>query len=45
MSDQAEQERINQVYRQWTGGAALAKHAWHRPDIVRQAAAPPVHWR
>ncbi|MCS0615987.1 class I SAM-dependent methyltransferase [Massilia kyonggiensis] len=39
MSDQAEQERINQVYRQWHGGAALAKYAWHRPDIVRQTAA------
>jgi len=39
MSDRAEQERINQVYRQWHGGAALAKYAWHRPDVVRQMAA------
>jgi SAM-dependent methyltransferase len=38
MTDRAEQERINQVYRQWHGGAALARYAWHRPEIVRQAA-------
>jgi SAM-dependent methyltransferase len=39
MSDRAEQERINQVYRQWHGGAAQAKYAWHRPDIIRQTTA------
>lgn len=39
MSNQAEQERINDVYRQWQGGAASARPAWHRPDIVRQEAA------
>ena len=39
MTNQAEQERINHVYRQWHGGAALARYAWHRPEIVRQAAA------
>jgi SAM-dependent methyltransferase len=39
MSDRAEQERMEQVVRQWQGGAALARCAWHRPDIVRQAAA------
>ncbi|WP_229507884.1 class I SAM-dependent methyltransferase [Massilia sp. Dwa41.01b] len=33
---QAEQERIGQVYRGWHGGAALARYAWHRPDVVRQ---------
>jgi SAM-dependent methyltransferase len=39
MTNQAEQERINHVYRQWHGGAALARYAWHRPEIVHQAAA------
>ena len=39
MNEQAEQERINHVYRQWHGGGALARYAWHRPEIVRQAAA------
>jgi SAM-dependent methyltransferase len=39
MTDRAEQERINQVYRSWHGGAALARYAWHRPEVVRQAAA------
>lgn len=39
MSDQVEQERINHVYRQWHGGAALARYAWHRPEIVSQVAA------
>ena len=39
MTNQAEQERINQVYRQWHGGAALARYAWHRPEIVHQSAA------
>jgi SAM-dependent methyltransferase len=37
MSDRAEQERMEQVVRQWHGGAALARYAWHRPDIARQA--------
>jgi len=39
MTNQAEQERINHVYRQWHGGAALARYAWHRPEIVHQSAA------
>jgi len=39
MNDRAEQKRVTQAYRQWHGGAALAKYAWHRPDIVRQTAA------
>ena len=39
MSNQAEQERINHVYRQWHGGAALARYAWHRPEIVSQQTA------
>lgn len=39
MSDQAEQERINHVYRQWHGGAGLARYGWHRPEIVNQQAA------
>ena len=38
MSNQAEQERINQVYRPWHGGAALARYAWHRQDILLQEA-------
>ena len=39
MSDQAEQERINQVYRARQGTVAPARYAWHRPEIVNQAAA------
>jgi SAM-dependent methyltransferase len=39
MNDGAEQERIERIYRAWHGGAALAKYAWHRPDVVRQTAA------
>ena len=39
MSNQAEQEGINQVYRRWQGSAAPASHDWHRPDIVSEAAA------
>ncbi len=39
MSDQVEQERINHVYHQWHGGGALARYAWHRPEIVSQQAA------
>jgi ubiquinone/menaquinone biosynthesis C-methylase UbiE len=39
MTHQAEQERINHVYRQWNGGAALPRYAWHRPEIVHQSAA------
>lgn len=33
-----EQDRIARVYRGWHGGAALARYAWHRPDIVLQQA-------
>lgn len=39
MSDRADQERMEQAVRPWQGGAALARNAWHRPDIVRQRAA------
>ena len=35
---QQEEERIARVYRGWHGGAALARYAWHRPDIVVQDA-------
>ena len=38
MSDQAERERINHVYRQWHGGAGLIRYAWHRPEVQRQEA-------
>ncbi|RNF29515.1 methyltransferase [Massilia aurea] len=38
-SQQAEQERIEDVYRNWHGGAALARYAWHRPEILQQVAA------
>ena len=38
VSPEAEQERIARVYRGWHGGAALARNAWHRPDIVLQQA-------
>jgi len=34
--NQAEQERINNVYRQWHGGTALARYAWHRPEVLQQ---------
>jgi SAM-dependent methyltransferase len=39
MSDQAEQERINRVYRPRDGDVTPALHAWHRPEIISQAAA------
>ena len=32
----AEPERLARAYRGWHGGAALARYAWHRPDIVLQ---------
>jgi SAM-dependent methyltransferase len=38
LDPQTEQERIARVYRGWHGGAALARYAWHRPDIVFQHA-------
>lgn len=38
LDHQAEQERIASAYRGWHGGAALARYAWHRPDIVVQHA-------
>jgi SAM-dependent methyltransferase len=38
LDPQTEQERIVRVYRGWHGGAALARYAWHRPDIVFQHA-------
>jgi len=39
MSDQAEQERINRVYRPRRGAATPALYAWHRPEVVNQVAA------
>jgi SAM-dependent methyltransferase len=39
MSNQAEQDRINHVYRHWHGGAGLVRYAWHRAEIVGQEAA------
>ena len=36
---QAEQDRIQAVYRHWHGGAALDRYAWHRPEILQQVAA------
>lgn len=38
MSNQAEQDRINHVYRQWHGGAGLVRYAWHRNEILQQEA-------
>jgi SAM-dependent methyltransferase len=38
MSNQAEQDRINHVYRQWHGGAGLARPAWYRQEILLQEA-------
>ena len=38
LDSQAEQERINSVYRQWHGGSALARYAWHQPDILQEVA-------
>lgn len=38
LDEQAEQDRITRVYRGWHGGAALARYAWHRPEIVNQDA-------
>lgn len=39
LAELAEQERIRHVYRSWHGGAALARYAWHRPEILQQVAA------
>lgn len=36
LNQQREQDRIASVYRGWHGGAALARYAWHRPDVVMQ---------
>ena len=36
---QKEQDRIQDVYRRWHGGAALDRYAWHRPEILQQVAA------
>lgn len=36
--NQAEQDRIRSVYRQWGGAAAAAQYAWHRPEILRHLA-------
>jgi SAM-dependent methyltransferase len=39
MENYSEQERIARVYREWNGGAALPRYAWHRPEIMQQSAA------
>jgi SAM-dependent methyltransferase len=38
LDHKTEQDRTPQGYRGWHGGAALARNAWHRPDIVFQHA-------
>ncbi len=38
----SEPDRIRQVYRHWLDGDRSAEYAWHRPDIMEQAAA---QWR
>jgi SAM-dependent methyltransferase len=35
---QAELDRIKNVYRQWHGGAALSRYAWHRQEVQQQVA-------
>jgi SAM-dependent methyltransferase len=37
-AEQTEQERIKRVYRDWHGGAGLARYAWHRRDVLLQGA-------
>jgi len=39
MENRTEQERIARVYRQWHGGGALPRYAWHRPEVLQQSAA------
>jgi ubiquinone/menaquinone biosynthesis C-methylase UbiE len=39
MENYTEQERIARVYREWNGGAALPRYAWHRAEILQQNAA------
>jgi SAM-dependent methyltransferase len=36
---QAELDRIKDVYKQWHGGAALSRYAWHRQEVQQQVAA------
>ena len=38
MSNQAEQDRINRIYRQWNADGAPARYAWHRQEILLQEA-------
>lgn len=38
MSNQAEQDRINHVYRPWQGSAGPARHDWHRQEVLLQEA-------
>jgi SAM-dependent methyltransferase len=38
LDQQADRDRGSRVYRGWHGGAALARTAWHRPDIAMQDA-------
>lgn len=38
MSNQAEQDRINHIYRQWHGGSGLPRYAWYRQEILQQQA-------
>ena len=36
LDQQREQDRLAGMYRGWHGGAALARYAWHRPEVVMQ---------
>ena len=36
LEHQREQDRLAGVYRGWHVGAALARYAWHRPEVVMQ---------
>ena len=39
ISTQSEQARIRAVYQAWHGGKPIAAYAWHRPEVMAQAAA------
>lgn len=38
LDEETGQDRVARLHHSWQGGAALARHAWHRPDIVVQRA-------
>jgi SAM-dependent methyltransferase len=38
LDHKTEQDRMTRSYGGWHGGAALARYAWHRPDVVYQHA-------